>query len=218
MFVTSPADSPGAPLSVVPEMEVEAAAGPGALNEEFAIGRCRRRAGRPRSSRAPSSCRARARCAGLRGSHRPRGGSCPRADTSAPRSVSGFGRRGVFSRGSRGHAGGQGGQSGAGPAGHTECRGQQRAPGAERHLPAEARRQNGRRPSGLDPLTVPLKQFPLRALQAAQHHDLDGARGSMEDMPDAAGNVGPVEDDLSRSAWSNGSAANLTGWSSFPNR
>ena len=33
-------------------------------------------------------------------------------------------------------------------------------------------RQEGRRPSGLDPLAVPLKQFPLRAAQAAQHHDL----------------------------------------------
>ena len=45
------------------------------------------------------------------------------------------------------------------PAGHAEgCR-QQRAPGAERHLPAEARQQNSRRPAGLDPLAVPLKQF-----------------------------------------------------------
>ena len=33
-------------------------------------------------------------------------------------------------------------------------------------------RQEGRRPAGLDPLAVPLKQFPLCAVQAAQHHDL----------------------------------------------
>ena len=46
------------------------------------------------------------------------------------------------------------------------------APGGERRLTAEARRQDGRRPAGLDPLAVPLKQFPLCAVQAAQHHDL----------------------------------------------
>ena len=38
-----PAGIPGAPLSAISEMEVEAAAGPGSLNEEFAVPR--RRAG-----------------------------------------------------------------------------------------------------------------------------------------------------------------------------
>ena len=36
-----PAGIPGAPLSAVPEMEVEAAAGPGALNDEFAVEKAR---------------------------------------------------------------------------------------------------------------------------------------------------------------------------------
>ena len=36
-----PAGVPGVPLSAVPEMEVEAAAGPGALNDEFAVEKAR---------------------------------------------------------------------------------------------------------------------------------------------------------------------------------
>ena len=36
-----PAGIPGAPLSAISEMEVEAAAGPGALNEEFAVEKAR---------------------------------------------------------------------------------------------------------------------------------------------------------------------------------